>query len=335
MVCDNSDRIRHYFGAYCDEEDTMSRTARLLELLIALQQRPRFTVQAMADDFGVSRRTMLRDLHDLSAMGVPLAATPGPGGGYALVRSQRQLPLTLTVDEAIGIVLSYEAFLQYAQSPFAPASLSAIMKLRAALPPDVVQETDSIRHHVILTGAERRYDAPLLPDLLRAALDGVHLRVMYDSRSGIAERVIYPFGLYAASGFWYCACYDYRRAGNVSLRADRFLTAERVDGYAPPHSLSLREWLDTRERDAPDPMRLRAIISPKGMKRFDPGMEFGEIAATDQGGAIDTIIPASEIDYFAARLLPLGGDIAVTSPPELIAALRHAAHDILLRYEDS
>src|SRR4051794_21743868 len=87
----------------------MSRTARLLELLVTVQQRHRFTVQEMADEFGVSRRTMLRDLHDLSAMGIPLPATPGPGGGYALIRNQRQLPLALTVDEALAVILSYEA----------------------------------------------------------------------------------------------------------------------------------------------------------------------------------------------------------------------------------
>src|SRR3954471_24829288 len=113
--------------------EVMARTARLMELMISVQQRPRFSVQEMAEEFGVSRRTMLRDLHDLSAMGVPLAATPGPGGGYALVRSQRQLPLALTGDDAIGIVLSYEAFLRYAQSPFAPESLSVVTKLRAAI----------------------------------------------------------------------------------------------------------------------------------------------------------------------------------------------------------
>ncbi len=312
----------------------MSRTARLLELLVIVQQRPRFTVREMAAEFGVSRRTMLRDLHDLSAMGVPLAATPGPGGGYALIRNQRQLPLALTVDEAIAVILSYEAFLRYAESPFAPESLSVVTKLRAALPPESVQEIDRIRRHVVVTGNERIYAAPLLPDLLRAALDGAHLRVTYDSRSGVAVRTIYPFGLYAANGFWYCACYDYRRAANVSLRADRFRAAERVEGMSPPHALALREWLETRERDAPDPVRLRAVISPEGTKRFDPGTEFGEIAVTEAGGVIDTLIPASEIDYFAARLLPLGGEVVVTAPPALIAALRRAARAILSLYED-
>ena len=66
---------------------------------------------------------MLRDLHTLSEMGVPLAATPGPYGGYSLIARRRLFPLSLNLDEAIGIILSYEALLQYTQSPFAEGSL--------------------------------------------------------------------------------------------------------------------------------------------------------------------------------------------------------------------
>ena len=126
----------------------MSRAERLIEILIRLQAQHRFTVQELADDLGVSRRTMLRDLQALSMMGVPLLSTPGPHGGYEIISRRRLLPLALTVDEAGGILLSYDAFLRYAQSPFASASLSAITKLRNTLPPDVVHELDRIRRHV-------------------------------------------------------------------------------------------------------------------------------------------------------------------------------------------
>jgi predicted DNA-binding transcriptional regulator YafY len=48
------------------------RTARLLELLVRVQTKLRFTAQELAEEFRVSRHTMLRDLHALSGMGVPL-----------------------------------------------------------------------------------------------------------------------------------------------------------------------------------------------------------------------------------------------------------------------
>ena len=59
-------------------EENVSRTARLVELLVRVQTRPRFTAQELAEEFGVSRRTMLRDLQALSGMGVPLRGCRRP-----------------------------------------------------------------------------------------------------------------------------------------------------------------------------------------------------------------------------------------------------------------
>ena len=316
----------------------MARTARLLELMITLGTRPRFTVQELAAAFGVSRRTMLRDLHALSELGVPLVATPGPHGGYALASpfpGRRTLPLSLTADEAIGMILSYEAFLRYAESPFAAQSVSAITKLRAALPPDVVRELDRIADHVAVLQATRDYRAPLLTDVLAAALDGAHLRIVYDSRSSVSERVIYPHGLFAAQGYWYCACFDYRRRANVSLRVDRFHAAERVTGYDTPPRVPVRDWLDVVEREETPGLPLRARVTPRGMKSVDLASLFGRIAVDEAGaGLIDARIPESEVDYFASRLLPLGTDVVVESPPQLIAALRRMAQDLAALYRD-
>ena len=156
-----------YFGI---RRKNVSRTARLLELLITVQTKHRFTAAELADEFGVSRRTMLRDLAALSGMGVPLRSTPGPGGGYSLPRGGRRLSPSLTVDEALALIASYEALLRYPEHPFPTESLSAVTKLRAAPPREVVAELDRLRRHVLVGGPVRDYEAPLLGELLWAAL---------------------------------------------------------------------------------------------------------------------------------------------------------------------
>ena len=313
----------------------MSRTARLLELLITLQTKPRFTVAEMAEEFGVSRRTMLRDLQALSAMGVPLTATTGPGGGYMLIHRLRLLPLALTLEEALGIVLSYESFLHYLQTPFASQSLPATTKLRSALPPDVVRELDRLKRHVAVIERQQPYEAPLLGELLRAALDGVHAQITYDALSGVSERMIFPFGVYASSGLWYCACYDYKRQKHLSLRADRILSLLRVEGLERLPHVEIANWISLVEGDAKDGLRLRALVSQRGMKSFDLQMLFGKIEPDGRsGGVIETTIPEAEIEWYAAQLLPVGKEIVITSPPQLIAALCRKAHDVLALYEE-
>jgi predicted DNA-binding transcriptional regulator YafY len=307
----------------------MSRTARLLEMIITLQTKSHFTVQQLADEFVVSRRTMLRDLHALSEMGVPLAATPGPHGGYSLIRRQRLLPLSLSPDEAIGVMLSYEAFLQYADSPFAAQSLSAITKLRNALPPDIVRELDRIRRHVVVMEAMRTAGAPLLSQVLQAALAEVHLDIVYDSSTGVSERRIFPVGLYASHGLWYCVAHDFRREAQLSLRVDRILSVEVIDGLDRPEVLSIRDWLETNRSDAVRWLRCRAKVNRRAAKNLELETLFGQVALDEQGeGVIDALIPASEIEYYAGRLLILGQDIQVESPKVLVEAIRDRARAV-------
>lgn len=312
----------------------MSRTERLLELMIRIGVTPRFTVGEMAQEFRVSRRTMLRDLQALSAIGLPLAATPGPHGGYTLVRPQRLVPLSFTADEAIGLVLSYEAFVHYAASPFATQSVSAITKLRAALPPAVVRDLDRLRKHVAVVNVPRTYAAPLLPDLLQAALDGVHLHVVYDSKSGMSERLIYPFGVLARQGFWYCACFDGRRQAHVLIRADRVISLARREGLDRPGPYTLQEWLDLPEHTTDCTLLLRASVTARGMKLLEWGAFGDGLTVTEQGtGSIDMPITASEIAYYARLFLRMGPDATVETPPELIGAVQQLAQETLAHYE--
>jgi predicted DNA-binding transcriptional regulator YafY len=313
----------------------MARTARLLELLIKLQSRPRFTVAEMAETFRVSRRTMLRDLRALEGMGVPLTATPGPHGGYALLPGRRLLPLSLSMEEALGILLSHEAFLAYPQSPFAEAGLPAVTKLRTALPPAVVGELDRLRQHVAIIERRRCYAAPFLGELLHAALDGAHLRVLYDSRSGVSERVIFPFGLFASEGYWYCACQEEPRGRYLTLRADRVLALAREEGLPRPPHVPVADWIAITERDDGRGLPVRARLTPRGAKLADLRALGWEITlAADGGGLIEAALPPGDVEWFASQLLPLGTELTVESPPELITALRRQARAVAALYEE-
>ena len=312
----------------------MSRTARLLELMIRVQARPRFTAAELAEEFGVSRRTMQRDLAALSGMGVPLRSTPGPGGGYSLPRGGRRLSHSLTVDEALALIASYEALLRYPVQPFSTQGLSAVTKLRAALPKEVVAELDGLRRRVFVSGPARDYEAPFLGELLSAALDRTHLKVAYDSiESGITERVVFPYGLYASQGYWYCACYDWRRGKNVPMRADRFLSVEKVQGFEPPPDLSVHSWWSATRHAVGEKLRFRARVTERGRKSFELTSLFGAVSPCEGGGGtVETEIPRSEIDYFASRLLSVGTDVVVDSPPELAEAIENKARQIVRLY---
>jgi predicted DNA-binding transcriptional regulator YafY len=240
----------------------------------------------------------------------------------------------LTVDEVLGLIVSYEALLRYPVHPFSSEGISAVTKLRAALPKDAVSELDRLRRHVSVVEPVREYEAPLLGELLSAALDGAHLEVTYDSiRSGVSERVIFPFGLYASQGFWYCFCLDYRREQNVSLRADRVRKVESVEGFTRPAHVPSSDWVRPVEDGDGEMLEVQAYVSERGMKSFELASLFGKIGRDSKGrGVIVARVPRSEINFYSARMLSAGTEVKVESPPELVELTRRKAKEIAELY---
>ena len=79
---------------YPDHEAPMRRTERLFALAEYLRgRRTGVTAEVLAERFGVTKRTIYRDLDTLRLAALPLAAERGRGGGYALDRSYTLPPV--------------------------------------------------------------------------------------------------------------------------------------------------------------------------------------------------------------------------------------------------
>lgn len=83
----------------------MSKSKRLLDLMMTVNRRRKFTVRELADEFGVSTRTILRDLQELGELGVPLYSEVGPHGGYQVLNERILPPIAFTEAEAVAIFL--------------------------------------------------------------------------------------------------------------------------------------------------------------------------------------------------------------------------------------
>jgi hypothetical protein len=85
----------------------------------------------------------------------------------------------------------------------------------------------------------------------------------------------------------------------------------------------MEQWLDVVEHVDGQGLSLRATVTPRGMFSYDLRALFGPIQADGNGGGvIEAAIPRSEVEWYASRLLAVGPDVVVQSPPELIVAIR-------------
>jgi predicted DNA-binding transcriptional regulator YafY len=112
----------------------MQRTERLFALAEYLRgRRTGVTAEALAERFGVTVRTIYRDLDALRAAALPLSAERGRGGGYALDRSYSLPPVNFTAREAALMVALGRFAIDMRLMPFSDTLESALDKVRAAL----------------------------------------------------------------------------------------------------------------------------------------------------------------------------------------------------------
>lgn len=112
----------------------MQRTERLFALAEFLRgRRTGVTAEVLAERFGVTVRTVYRDLDALRAASLPLGAERGPGGGYALDKSYSLPPVNFTAREAALLVAIGKFASDMRLLPFTDTLQSALDKVRAAL----------------------------------------------------------------------------------------------------------------------------------------------------------------------------------------------------------
>src|SRR5262249_35610080 len=110
------------------------------------------TAGELAQRFGVTLRTIYRDLEALQDAGMPIRADRGRGGGYALDKSYQLPPVNFTAREAALLVALARMASEQRLVPFPSAIERAADKVRAALSTSAQRELLSLIRELQIVG---------------------------------------------------------------------------------------------------------------------------------------------------------------------------------------
>ncbi|CAI0748798.1 YafY family protein [Serratia ficaria] len=172
----------------------MSRTQRLLDLMQLLRRR-RYPVagHALAQELGISMRTLYRDIATLQQQGAEIAGEAGVG--YVLRPGFTLPPLMFSQQEIEALVLGMRWVSRRGDSQQAAAADNALAKIAGVLPAALREELDA---STLLIGP---VPAPEVADDIRVLIREVirqerKLAVRYLDLAGTAsERTLWPFAL--------------------------------------------------------------------------------------------------------------------------------------------
>lgn len=210
----------------------MSRAARLLDLVQALRRR-RGPVSgaALAAEFGVSLRTIYRDVLTLQAQGAPIEGEAGLG--YVLKPGFTLPPLMFSRDELEALTLGARLVAQRADTPLAKASADALAKIEAVLPPELRED---IEHGALLAGPARASwpDSIDLASLRQALRAERVVELEYrDAKGAPSARRVWPVALAYFEQVRVLVAWCELRRDFRHFRTDRIARATITDARPP------------------------------------------------------------------------------------------------------
>ncbi len=225
------------------EGDDVKRISRLTAILTQLQTKRILTAANLSEKFGVSKRTIYRDIKALEKAGVPILTEEGKG--YALMEGYRLPPIMLTEKQANALILAEQLVLKSKDASFLQDYSEAIDKIKSIL-------RYTVKDKANLLADRTRYDEAInqernsnnLSDLQDALTSYRLVQVEYVNKEGVVtSRVIEPFAILSAEN-WYLIAWCRLRKGFRFFRPDRIQKMEILSENFEPHNLTLQEYFD-------------------------------------------------------------------------------------------
>ncbi|WP_412061537.1 helix-turn-helix transcriptional regulator [Rubrivirga sp. IMCC45206] len=303
---------------------SLNKTERLFALVLLLQNRPNMTSRDLAEHFGVSRRTIFRDLRTLGESGVPL--TYAESGGYEILEGYQLPPLMFSAREAATLLVG-TGFTKLQPDASLRADADAVaMKIRNVLPEPVRDYIDRLQERTVLAPFNEPAESGATEDeqglwfeLSEAIARQRVVKMTYyvASRDEETVREVDPLGLVYYSDHWNLIGYDHLRDDIRNFRLDQIKKLRtRFDRFEPPAGFDLKEHL--RERGTrPENVRMTVRFRNRAWRWARRAVPADVLQELERDGWTEVTFEFENVAYVAKWLLRYGTDAEVVSPDDL------------------
>lgn len=285
----------------------------------------------MAERFGVSLRTIYRDIQTLSEAGVPICGNPGIG--YSLVEGYRLSSLMFTKEEAMAFLTAEKMIEQLTDSQNSNYFRQGMDKIRAAL-----RMVDKKYLHELddtIAVYKSRSAGKSLPNLTQVILGSINdkriIEVDYtNADDNKSQRSLEAVGISYSHPHWYLSAWCHLRKEYRMFRLDRISNIKTTDRKQTKEHPPLESLLGYD-----DPQCLIEVVlhtSKEISKRFADRCYFLGLTEEKElpNGLIEQTYMAYSLDPLARWVLANADTTTVIKPVEINDIIKQ----IIQKYEN-
>lgn len=303
------------------------KTDRLLSIVIYLLNHDTVSAAKLAERFEVSKRTILRDIEQISLAGIPIKSLPGVNGGYSIMEGYKLDGRLVNDEDSSSIITALKGFISAYDNKRYNAALE---KISSVLPK---QKDQSIFVDFSAAGENKEIQEKL-KIIEKAINDKYAIKISYVNALGdTSSRHVEPIALNYRWYAWYLLAF-------CTLKKDyRIFKIVRIS------ELESTQTVFSKKHDEPTVL-LEQAFQDKGRKYIDITLlckaeikvqvcEYlgGNITETlDNGDFIMNIhLPEDERMWFA-MILSFGNMVMVLEPDDLKTRIIETVENVLSLY---
>jgi len=315
----------------------MNHIERLNAILIHLQSKRIVKASEIADRFGISLRTVYRDIRALEASGVPIGAEAGVG--YFLMENYKLTPVMFTKEEASALLFGEKLVEKMSDDQMKAEFCSALMKIKAILNPEEKDRLEKLHNQISVLNfksSSGNFNRLFLSEIQQSLVSKHVLEINYQAGYGApaTKRLVEPIGLCNYNRRWHLFAWCQLRNEYRDFRLDRILNLQLSQlSFKGKQHLSMDEFI-SQMNVISDNANISLVMKTERIKLIDESKYwYGFIEAEkidDQTSRLK--FANNELRGFANWIVSSGSFATVEEPTSLKEILDQYVSGIIENY---
>ncbi len=297
---------------------------RLIQIIFLLLRHENITAKQLAQDLGVSTRTIYRDINTLSIAGIPITSQKGYGGGLSLLEGFALDKSYFTQEEQSNIIQALQ-ILKSSHYPDADRTLNKVAGLFSH-----TLQSDWLEIDFSYWGSPEK-ERRNMTALERAVINKYVIKfTYYNSELTITEQTVEPLKLLFKSHSWYLIAFSRRRKEIRTYKLSRIRNLQITDQLfdrSLPADFSLTPAYQEEYNIPLFKLRFSEKIAYKVYDEFQE-----EYIKKLEDGTLEVTFRYQLSDWTFLYLLSFGEYVEIIEPVEARMLLKEKAQKILALY---
>ena len=295
-----------------------------------MNNRGRFTISEIMEEFAISRSTAIRDIREIEAMGMPLVSEVGRDGGYFVMNNSVLPTVRFTDNEIKALFIAFLAS-RNQQLPYLTSRQSLAEKLLGLISQNQQDDLIVLNKILLFEGTNPNnpdlleltdLPHPMLEQLINVFLSDQYLWMTVKEGELEQSYPIYLLHLYREKSSWFIEGFDLNNEERRIIAVD---SLTNVTAYSRKTRISREKIIEKLNRQK-EASNLVVELGQKAIaqfKKYHPlQMSIAYIDPFQTRAILKTFLPvnhAKKIDEMVNWLLFLGDDIQIIEMPKEIS----------------